>query len=66
MYNSGSKASSFAKKTMCTGPLLGKLDDALLENYQGMLAADFGGSKNSLKAEQRKRLATRNKCANRE
>ena len=59
-----SKASTFVEKEICSDPLLGKLDDALSENYKGMLEADFGGSKNSLKSEQRKWLANRNKCIN--
>lgn len=59
-----SKASTFVEKAICSDPLLGKFDDALSENYKGMLGADFGGSKNSLKAAQRKWLANRNKCTN--
>jgi uncharacterized protein len=58
------KSSTFVEKAICSNPLLGKLDDALSDNYQGMLASDFGGSKKSLKAEQLKWLSRRNKCTN--
>jgi uncharacterized protein len=47
------KALSSVEKAICTDPLLGKLDDALTENYKGMIASDFGGSKKSLKVEQK-------------
>jgi uncharacterized protein len=56
------KASTFVEKAICSDPLLGKFDDALSVNYKGMLASDFGGSKKSLKDEQLKWLANRNKC----
>lgn len=58
------KASTFSEKAICTDTLLGKLDGALAENYKSMLAADIGdGTKNELKATQRKWIAERNKCA---
>lgn len=59
-----SKASTFVEKEICSDSLLGRLDDALSENYKGMLESDFGNSKNSLKTEQRKWLADRNECTN--
>lgn len=56
------KASTFAEKSICGTPLLAKLDSALAANYKGMLGADFGGSKKSLRDDQIKWLASRNKC----
>lgn len=58
------KASTFVEKEICTVPLLGDLDDALSENYRGMLYSNFGGSKKSLKAAQINWLSSRNKCTN--
>ena len=60
------KASTFAEKTICSDPLLGKLDDALSRNYNAMLGADFGGSVKDLRNEQREWIANRNKCTTRE
>lgn len=60
------KASTFAEKTICSDPLLRKLDDALSSNYKAMLGADFGGSVESLRNDQRKWIANRNKCTTRE
>jgi uncharacterized protein len=57
------KASTFVEKEICSNALLGKLDEALDENYKSMQAADFGASRKTLKAEQLKWLSTRNKCA---
>lgn len=57
-----SKAKTYVEKTICGDPLLGKLDDALSKNYKGMLAADFGGSKESLKKDQLEWIGNRNKC----
>jgi uncharacterized protein len=58
------KATTFVEKTICSEPLLSKLDDALAENYIGMYYSNFGGSQKSLKAEQQKWLSSRNKCTN--
>lgn len=60
------KASTFAEKTICSDPLLRKLDDALSSNYKTMLGADFGGPIANLRNDQRKWIAERNKCATRE
>ncbi|WP_051320526.1 lysozyme inhibitor LprI family protein [Cupriavidus sp. amp6] len=56
------KASTFAEKTICASSLLGKLDDALTENYSAMLATDLGDGGASLKKEQRAWISQRNKC----
>lgn len=56
------KASTFVEKTICASPLLGKLDDALTENYSAMLATDLGDGGASLKKEQRAWIGQRNKC----
>ncbi|WP_024973486.1 lysozyme inhibitor LprI family protein [Ralstonia pickettii] len=56
------KASTFVEKTICASPLLGKLDDALKENYDAMLATDLGDGGASLKKEQRAWIGQRNKC----
>jgi uncharacterized protein len=60
------KASTFAEKTIYSDPLLRKLDDALSSNYKAMLGADFGGSAENLRNDQRKWIANRNKCTTRE
>lgn len=60
------KASTFAEKEICSDAILGKLDEALASNYKAMLTADFGGSVNSLRAEQRNWIANRNKCTTRD
>lgn len=57
-----SKASSFSEKNVCKNELLGKLDDALSKNYKSMLTADFGGSKDELKQEQRAWLQSLSVC----
>jgi uncharacterized protein len=57
-----SKASTFVEKEICNDSLLSKLDDALSQNYKGMLESDFGNTKKSLRAEQLKWLSNRNKC----
>ncbi|MBV8272946.1 MAG: DUF1311 domain-containing protein [Cupriavidus sp.] len=56
------KASTFVEKTICASPILGKLDDALTENYNAMLATDLGDGGASLKKEQRAWIGQRNKC----
>ena len=59
------KASTFVEKAICTDPLLGKLDDALSENYKYMLASNIGdGARKDLRATQKKWLSDRNKCTN--
>lgn len=60
------KASTFAEKTICSDPLLRKLDDALSSNYKAMLGADLGGPVENLRIDQRKWIANRNKCTTRE
>jgi uncharacterized protein YecT (DUF1311 family) len=60
------KASTFVEKTICSDPLLGKLDDALSKNYKQMIVTDFGGSVIDLRNEQRQWVSSRNKCATRE
>lgn len=58
------KAATFVEKEVCTVPTLGRLDDALAENYRYMLAADIGdGARRQLRADQRVWIAERNKCA---
>lgn len=57
------KASTFSEKTICSEPLLGKLDGALAENYRYMLASNIDNwARGDLKATQRSWLAVRNKC----
>ncbi|MBB5508729.1 lysozyme inhibitor LprI family protein [Paraburkholderia atlantica] len=56
------KASTYVEKTICSSPLLGKLDDALADNYRDMLASDLGDGGTGLKKEQRAWVAQRNKC----
>ncbi|WP_251866033.1 hypothetical protein [Achromobacter sp. Marseille-Q4962] len=60
------KASGFVEKEICLDPVLGRLDEALSNNYKGMLSSDFGGSVSSLRDEQRKWIANRNKCTTRD
>ena len=60
------KASTYAEKTICSDPLLRKLDDALSKNYKAMLDADLGGPVENLRNDQRKWIANRNKCTTRE
>lgn len=58
-----SKASTFVEKTICADTLLGKLDEALSDNYKMMLGSDIGkGAEQDLKATQKKWLKERNKC----
>jgi uncharacterized protein YecT (DUF1311 family) len=59
-----SKAETYVERTICTDSLLGSLDVALTENYRGMLASNFGGSKKALREKQRRWLIQRNKCTN--
>lgn len=57
-----SKASTYAEKEICADSLLQRLDVALAQNYKGMLASDFGGSKKALREEQLRWISQRNKC----
>lgn len=59
-----SKALTYVEKTICSNSMLKRLDVALTQNYRGMLASDFGGSKKALRDEQLKWLSQRNKCTN--
>lgn len=56
------KATSDIEKLICSDPLLGKMDEVLAYNYHGMLNSNFGNTPQSLKAEQRRWVASRNKC----
>lgn len=59
------KAKTFVEKEICGNSLLGKLDDALSENYKYMLASNIGdGARKDLRATQKKWLSERNKCTN--
>jgi uncharacterized protein len=59
------KAASKIERQICDDTLLSKLDSVLADNYSSMLASDFGGSKASLKAEQRAWISKRDVCKNR-
>jgi uncharacterized protein len=60
-----SKALTYVEKTICADTLLGKLDQALSDNYKTMLGEDIGeGAKKDLKATQKKWLSNRNICTN--
>lgn len=57
------KAATFGEKAICANSLLGKLDDALSENYKGMQAANIGdGARKDLRKTQKQWLGERNKC----
>jgi uncharacterized protein len=56
------RAKTFVEKVVCSDPLLSKLDDALAENYKGMLNSDFGNSQKSLKTAQIKWIKGLNQC----
>lgn len=56
------KASTFVEKEICSDATLGKLDDALTNNYRSMLATDLGDGGVFLKREQRAWIVQRNKC----
>jgi len=59
------KAASFVEHEICNDSLLGRLDDALSENYSYMLASDIGsGAKKDLKKTQKSWLSARNMCTN--
>ncbi len=59
------KASTLVEKSICTDPFLGKLDDALSENYKYMFASDIGdGARKDLRTTQKKWLSERNNCIN--
>lgn len=60
-----SKASTSIEKAICADTLLGKLDEALSDNYKTMRGANIGEeARKDLKATQRKLLSERNKCKN--
>ena len=56
------KAKSLVEQKICTDPLLGRLDETLAVNYRSMLDSDFGNTQKSLRDEQEKWLAGRNRC----
>lgn len=56
------KASSFPEKAVCKNEDLGKMDDALAKNYKSMMSADFGGSKEDLRREQRLWIKSLSEC----
>src|ERR1019366_6963109 len=61
------KAATFAEKEVCNDYLLGKLDDALGENYKRTLSSNIGsGAVSDLRATQKAWLSNRNKCANKQ
>jgi uncharacterized protein len=61
------KASTSIEKQICEDATLGKLDEALSENYRNMMASPIGdGAIKDLKATQRKWVAERNKCTTKE
>lgn len=57
-----SKASTSVERAICADSLLERLDVALTQNYRGMLASNFGGSKKALRQEQLGWISQRNKC----
>ena len=61
------KAATPIEKQICGDALLGKLDSALSENYKNMLASDIGsGASKDMKATQKKWMASRNKCTDKQ
>lgn len=61
------KAKTFVEKEFCRDPLLGRLDEALSDNYNNMLLGNIGsGARKDLKATQRAWLLKRNKCTTRQ
>lgn len=60
------KASTLIEKAICSDPTLGKLDEALANNYNGMLSADLGRPAKSIRNEQREWISKRNKCMTRD
>ena len=59
------KATTSVEKEICGNSLLGKLDDALSDNYKYMLASNIGdGARKDLKVTQKKWISERNKCTN--
>ena len=58
------KASTSVEKMICSDAALGRLDEALGENYKMMMATNIGeGARADLKSTQRQWVAQRNKCA---
>lgn len=61
------KASTAVEQMICGDSLLGKLDDALSQNYKRMLNANlFGNSRNDLISDQKIWNANRNKCTDKD
>lgn len=59
------KASMAVEISICNDPLLGKLDDALSENYKAMLASNIGdGARRDLRETQKTWIFNRNQCRN--
>lgn len=57
------KASTWVEKAVCDDAELGALDEALANNYNGMLASNLGdGGRQHLRQEQRDWLKQRNAC----
>ncbi|HEY4583595.1 MAG TPA: hypothetical protein VIG88_12170 [Lysobacter sp.] len=57
------KAGTFVEKEICTSLVLGRLDEALADNYRMMLASDIGADARAQeKARQKAWLAERNRC----
>lgn len=61
------KAATFTEKEICSDSLLSKLDGALSNNYNGMVASDIGnGARNDLKVTQKAWIVDRDKCTNKQ
>ena len=61
-----SNAATFVERTICSDDELGRMDDALTENYIGMMHSDFGGSVEELKREKIRWIKQRNQCKTRQ
>lgn len=57
-----SQAKGFAETEICRDSVLSKYDDQLNANFRGMLQSDFGNTRESLIASQRRWLRERSKC----
>jgi uncharacterized protein len=59
-----SKASTSVEKLICDTPVLGKLDEAMAQNFKSMLASNIGdGARNDLRATQKRWISERNSCS---
>jgi uncharacterized protein len=56
------KAATLVEKEICSSEILGKLDDAVAENYKGSLRTNLGDGGLHLKKTQRQWLKERNSC----